>query len=698
MLKSLTLRADGLPISGMGYEDIPVQSTRMEGFDASGRTVFRESYLNTAAMELAINSGAAEQLKADSVAWGKYQADQKQFMMMNRMTGAGIQDQGPKPESYLPRYGPEDLEAMGFTIHEGIKFDDDGKLSLPRYAIRAEAYEANQADAAIVGAMAPGIGSWAAGMAGGLAYSLADPINVIPFGAGISSAKKAYQVGKVSKTAIMGQAVKAGAIEGAAGAAAVDALSFSDANDWGAELGWKEALADVAVSGLMGSFFGALGGGLEMHSYRMAEKHSEANRKGIGDLEDGRSPDVAEVLTPIIDEARLKFEEKLATPEYVKGLMVGEDRRVAADGDAFAAQLEALDSGDLRTSRKFSRAPKGPDGPRLIIGESPAVYRMLDGFGWLEMSPTLAQKIKLSDEWNGFDPRQLAGALSRPAAVFEMGDGTRLALLAVIDKAGQTVAAVAELRRGMREFYSAQKKSGKNAPDGGVPKAAEPRAADAYIEVSDIDFIDSVDLSSGGLSRRILKDGKAVYADAGQMAKAANMPPELADALVYNRPDVLTPDNVARQLAKEDLGIDIDGLMAEPVARRYDPETKTFVEEKMDAPSAEARAEAAAVREAGENLAARAREDPAKLAAARELEIELAEQRLEEMAGRGELSDEEVDFLHNGNQGENSAGGADAEDAILGREAEARLITEGEAMRDATECALGQWGILDGVN
>lgn len=38
MLKSLTLTADSMPISGLGYEDIARQSTMGEVFHAGGRT------------------------------------------------------------------------------------------------------------------------------------------------------------------------------------------------------------------------------------------------------------------------------------------------------------------------------------------------------------------------------------------------------------------------------------------------------------------------------------------------------------------------------------------------------------------------------------------------------------------------------------------------------------------------------------
>ena len=640
MLKSLSLNAGSLPVSGLDYEDIQEQSTRLEGARASGRTVFRESYLNSAVMEAAISSQVAEYMEWHPEASAQY--DQSAARHDWRGGQAKV-----RREDFVPRYSSEELSGMGYTVPEGFEFEADGKMSLQRFAAYSQAYEDNEADAITVAAMPDGVLSVAASLGGGLVAGIADPINLIPFGAGISRAKQAFNAGRITRAGFLGRVAAAGAVEGAVGAAAVDAISFPKANEWGADLGLEDALTDIAVSGLFGSLFGSLGGGLEMHSYRMAERHVEALQRAVSDMENGMAPGVEAALQPMFDEARVRLDERMADPEYLRGLLDQEQRTTFQDVDAFRRMLADFDEGKFRESGKFSTAPSGPDGPRLVLGEMPAAFRMLDGFGWMEMSPDLVRRIRLEEEWNGIDLAELPQALARPAAVFDMGEGRRAALITLPDGDGGVKAALAEMRPGTREFYGQTRKS---------------RPTDAFSEIDDINLISGKDLSTVGLARRIVGEGKALYADASKLAEIGGVSRELTDAAIYARPEVKTPDSLNRHLAMEDAGIDLD---AGPVFER----------------TIDLQSEAAEIKAQGEALAARAGGDPAADLSAREMEAQLAEQRLEEMAARGELTEEEIDFLQNGSRGE-------GEDGIMGQRQETESVTAAQALVDGTECVI----------
>ncbi|MDR2946429.1 MAG: hypothetical protein LBV79_06765 [Candidatus Adiutrix sp.] len=533
------MSADRLPVSGLGYEDIPEQTARMEGARASGRTAFRESYLNSAVMEAAISSQVSEFLDSDPEA-------RKQYDLSALRQDWRSGKKNVRQEDFVPRYSSGELAEMGFAVPEGFQFEDDGKMSLQRFSAYSQAYEDNGADADTVAAMPPGVLSGAASFGGGLAAGLADPINLIPFGAGISRVKQAFKAGKVSRAGIIGRNVTAGAAEGAAGAAVVDAVSFPLANDWGADLGLKEAMADIAVSGAFGSFFGALGGGLELYSHqKLAKSHMGALQKAVNDMERGASPDVEAAVKPVLDEARAALEARMADPEYIGGLLNQEQRVIDRDVDAFRREMADFDQGLFRESDKLSTAPAGPDGPRLILGESPPVFRMLDGQGWLEMSPDLARRVRLQEEWSGIDLAGLPRAMAQPAAVFDMGDGRRAALIALTDASGGIRAALAKMRPGVREFR-------------GQKRAARP--TDAFLEIDDITLISGLDLSTVGLARKIIGEGRPLYADAHRLAEISGVSRELTDAAVYAGREVRKPDDLNRHLVKEDVGIDLDSV------------------------------------------------------------------------------------------------------------------------------------------
>lgn len=664
MLKSLTLTADSMPISGLGYEDIARQSTMGEVFHAGGRTAFRESYLNTVTMEMAIDSQVQDYLQSHPDIMEQYRSAQSArpgSFMISRGGDAARPD--VNPEDFLPKYSRAEFEEMGFTVNDKMEFGTDGKLSLPRFSIMTEAYEANVADAETMAMGAPGIGSWAAGLAGGLAYSLADPINVIPFGMGINKAKTAYQTMKTGRAGIMAGALAEGAVSGMVGTAVVDAVSFPMANEWGADLGWKDALVDIVASGVLGAFFGAVGGFAGMHSYnKLAKSDQGAVLKAMIAMEDGRPADVEAALSPLVGEARAKLEANLADPEYVAGLHQAETRRINEDAEVFKQQLAEMEAGTLRTSGKFSRAPSGPDGPRLIIGESPAVFRMLDGVSFLEVSPELVRRFGLDDELRGLDPAGLPEALSRPAAVFEMSDGRQAALIGLKGEDGRQVAAVVELKSGVREYYPPKKK--KDGDGGAAPEAASPaKISDNFIEIDDINIISNQGLASVGQARRLATEGRLAYADAGRISEISGLPADLADLSFYSRPEVRGPDELTRHLAMEDLGIDLDS----PMFGRVDPA-------KLAAKEAEVTAQ-------GRALLARAAEDPNRVMAAQEAEINLMENELEAAAGRGELTEAEMKYLRKGD-------GGTGEDAVLSRQAEADEVTKAQAMLDATDCVI----------
>ena len=647
MLKGLRLSANSLPVSGLGYEDIPEVSTRLEGAQASGRTVFRESYLNSVVMEAAIASQVREYMDENEGASRQYNLSASRFDWRSGERRA-------RREDFIPRYTREELTAQGYAVPDGFQFEDDGKMSLPRFAMYSQAYEDNEADAATAGAMPPGFLSSVASFAGGIAVGLGDPINAIPFGAGISRMKRAFEAGKAAKGAragIIGRAMAEGAAEGAIGAAVADAISFPMANEWAADLGWREALTDIAVSGAFGSFFGALGGGLELHSYnKLGKAHFEAAQKAMGDMEKGVAPDVQAAIKPVMDEARANFESKMADPEYVRGLLDEEIKVAQADVESFKDQLNEI---DVEQAPPLNAAAEG----RLVLGWTPIAFRVVDGFSWLEMSPDLARRINLEEEWSGIDLAELPQTLMRPAAIFDMGEGRRAALIALTDTDGRPAAALVEMRtvnRGAKALSP--------GPD---------RLVDAFTEIDDIHLISGRDLSTVGLGRRIINDGRPLYADSGKLAEISGASRDLTDAAVYADSRILTPEKLARHLGKEDAGIDLD---AGPV----------FEERRFDFG-----AEAAEVKSQVEALSARAKEDPATVREAQETQIDLAEQQLEDMAANGELTEAETDFLRNGSKGE-------GDDPIMGQREEQESLIAAQALVDGTECVIRR--SLSGVN
>lgn len=634
MLPSLTLRADRLPVSGLGYEDIHQYSTRMEGARASGRTVFRESYLNSATMEVAISAQAMEMLENAPDDLNRYYSDRRSWARVK-----GLQPQ-VKAEDYLPRYGPEEFEAMGFTVHEKIEFDDDGKLSLPRFSIRTEAYEANQADAAAMEAMPAGILSFGAQIGGGLAASIGDPINLIPFGGAISKAKSLNQAGKLSKGAIMGQAVKTGVVDGALSTAVVDAISFPYANEWGADLGLTDALADIAIGGAFGGLFGTLGGAVELHSYRMAETHLNASIKTISDMERGLAPDVEAALAPTLNEGRARQAEAFQNPDYLNELLRRESATLAENVIATRRRLDDLASGRWKESELPSHSK---DGPSLVLGNSPPVLRLLDDMdSSLELPVNLAQRLLSDQAWKELDLGELPRALARAAAVFELDDGRRAALVMLKSTSGEDRPVLAELRRVVKTHQG---------------QTRSYRPGDDVNEISRLDILDG---STEGRALEISQGAAPVYADPeglDLLKKKGRAAAALAEVASVGE-DLPGPAALARRLAVEDQGLDLE---------------QGRVLKLRDEALEEVEAPAAMTPEA------RARREQS-----RDLQMEMAEAQLREMGARGELSPEEIDDLNGIRTDEN------------GNRIDEKLIEDAEVKRAedlaaVTECVIGGW-------
>lgn len=454
MLKSLSLSAANMPISGQTYEDIQTVSSRGEGFSAAGRMAFRESLGHNLALEAAIYKSSMEMLGNFPEQKARYESDVlADATSLDVAAGGGSVSR--QADRYLPRFGPEEFKRMGFEVPEGFEFQEDGKMSQPRFYAYLAAYQDQQADAQTVERMPDGLISGAASLGGSLAYSLADPINLIPFGSGINRAKQAGEMGKAARQAFYGQAIKAGAKEGMIGAAVADAISFPLANRWGADVGLDDALSDIVISGVFGAFFGTLGAGLELHSYdKLAKSHKSAMEKSLADLENGLSVDVESVLSPLLGEARVKQKTRLEDPVYLRRLSEAELEVIRQDVDMFGRQLQDLKNNNWRESAKLGTGPNSPDGPRLILGDAPVVLRMLgEEHSSLELPVDLARRLIADEKWQGLNIEELPGAMAQPVAVIELADSRKAVLTDLPGKDGQRVPVLVELGSAVKEIF-----------------------------------------------------------------------------------------------------------------------------------------------------------------------------------------------------------------------------------------------------
>lgn len=108
-----------------------------------------------------------------------------------------------------------------------------------------------------------GAGDMALSFGAALLGSLPDPINVIPLGGGIAAARGAGTVGRA-----LWAGARAGAVEGAATTALVDALVLPDLASRGEDTDFADLALDTLAGGVLGSVFGAAGGLLARRAAR----------------------------------------------------------------------------------------------------------------------------------------------------------------------------------------------------------------------------------------------------------------------------------------------------------------------------------------------------------------------------------------------------------------------------------------------
>ena len=427
MLPSLSMTADRLPISGTGYEDIPVESSRLSGFFASGRMGFRTSNpVHGVVVEAATAQRARETVEADPALSAAYEAaPRKRRLQIRPGYNPPVR---PRYESILPTYTPAEMAEMGYAVNSGIDFGPAGRLTIPRYSILAAARTEQDIDAATVAAMPEGVLSGAAALTGALAYGLGDPVNLIPFGAGVNVAKQAAKAGKAVAIA---KGAGAGIISAAPGVALSDAIAFPQANKWGEDLGIKDALIDIIAGSALGAFFGGIGAAARLHSRKIGAALQEGTVEATGKLEKGEMPDSSGAMARVADDVDTSIREQAH--------MNARDREYfRADRDGAVKSIESL-----------KKALEGPrretTGATIITGDAPTVFNALDntnykiGFGSAAQAEMI--RAKLAKEI-GADVAELPPALAEPLAVYQTSNETRAAVVSMKSTDGMTEALV----------------------------------------------------------------------------------------------------------------------------------------------------------------------------------------------------------------------------------------------------------------
>lgn len=201
----------------------------------------------------------------------------------------------------------------------GVKWRED--MTEVRAELYAEEYDERQVRQMIIERGSRNFGAvkgTAAGFVAGVVGSLPDPINIIPFGAGIGSGTLARGVGR-------------GAVEGMLGNMAVNAVVLPDLASRGADVGFNDFIIDSAFGAVVGGLFGGAGYGARYLARRRFA-----------------SPDISlENRNPINDQAR----------NYVRG---------KARTDIVDSQALALD--DIRSGRPVDVSP--------VLAESAAIREM----------------------------------------------------------------------------------------------------------------------------------------------------------------------------------------------------------------------------------------------------------------------------------------------------------------------------------
>lgn len=179
-----------------------------------------------------------------------------------RQAAMDLAGQGMSPEDVGLKHSmamtEEDWKASPY-YREKIQYRPD--MTETRARIMAENYDERRHQELIISAgdESYGLAMKALGFGAMMLGTLPDPINFVPFTAGLNAAKIGAQAGI---TAAIKAGAKAGAINGMAGNALVDAIAIPDLRARGEDLGLTDFLLDTAFGAVLGTGLGGLGGGL----------------------------------------------------------------------------------------------------------------------------------------------------------------------------------------------------------------------------------------------------------------------------------------------------------------------------------------------------------------------------------------------------------------------------------------------------
>ena len=346
---------------------------------------------------------SARLMEAADIARAEADAGESDAAWMLRRAAAGMGDEmGEALSAALDFSGAKDAgaphahaltekewKASSWYMKE-IPFRPD--MTPTRARIMAENFDERRRRERLIAAGSKTYDGWgdrALGFGAALLGSLPDPVNFIPLGGGLTAARTAGSLGK----AVLAGA-RAGAVEGAAATALVDAVVLPDLASRGEDVGFADLALDVLAGGVLGSVFGAGGGALARRS---------AMRRGTEAV-----PGTAAKGTP---EAEAKGAEALpeipparnADNDALRKAMTAADRRTLAAateaGQADMTAARAVDVGEaLREAGVVERTERGMSNPVVVRSTDLGVPDGADIKEYIAAAKTYHDALKLEVE------------------------------------------------------------------------------------------------------------------------------------------------------------------------------------------------------------------------------------------------------------------------------------------------------------
>ena len=212
--------------------------------------------------------------QAEREAYGNLPLGETLNRMADPIAGTGVPGEEPQLEREV-QYTTADYEKSPY-FRKGIKWQDG--WSEVRARVMAEDFDDRRYREELLKRRAPaaGLGEQVLGFGASMLGNLADPINFIPMAAGIKGATLAASVGRA-------------AAEGALGTALADAIVIPDLKARGEDLGFADAVADVAMGAALGGLLGGAGygiskalDGLSARRAKLVDKTINQTAKEIG--------------------------------------------------------------------------------------------------------------------------------------------------------------------------------------------------------------------------------------------------------------------------------------------------------------------------------------------------------------------------------------------------------------------------------